>query len=1769
MRTLRTDRAGFALLTVILVLAALLMLLTPFLVSARNTDQGSAQLYDRALTRTAIDTARLHARAELERSHFALDETAYSDSLEELTVTNRFPDGFLNAGDHQGVMWDVEATDLAGLIDLSSAPPQLLSNLMGTTTRFTRPVEPDDDRLPIAGAGALPPQGVVFVGGEFIHYGGIEDNELVDLERGLGSAVDEDGRALPGPRPPSKHGVGAPLIDQRSLAPVQWRMDIGAGDLRPFTTPEQLELVDDLVVAGGGLGPDGREALLRTTTVHGGIGAGSVWQRPLRLTAPLAAGESDRLTVDVDRYVNEGATVRIRDGEVSEIFLVVRVSRSGILYLDRAVDNDYPAYEAVVEVLARRPVNVNTAPLDVLEAVFTNLQIRGRNTRVTKNEARELAVLVAQMRPFGDLEDFLRWVVLPAAGIEALPGDAPTQPDALAGDAAIIDEYDALAIYTNALNANDALLSFSTVPFSLRSRDVYRTDLRAMVNAQSGVARHAEVREEVAVMVPQEKLLHLWHRQSDFDDALRLGRNAAWWSTGPEATSQYDGPYSPPSRLWPAMGTYQGRVYVPGVAGEAPNTDEPVQVEHTFPADDGPEHWAQLWPTRQDEEGPRAGRVMHFDREVRDLEGRPLLDEIVSIDPSDPMLSWVNSEGLMRQLSFSMWVKPRSHADGQLLDLGGSSDETDRVTLAFEQGDLVLRVIPAGGDHGGTTEEDQGEVRYSLGGGEGPGLPLDTWSHVYVDVRGCSPNQMTLLVNGTMHGVRTPGLTRLTSSVSESTTFLPVEDTDGFPQRGVARVGNELVEYVLATGGLDCSFNATGANAGFGGRNARVQWDDADPRVPTNLATVDMSHPAGTPVEHYGYSSIAISDIPSGEASLPDELGPFRVACVKGVEGAQGHTGDPILMQFQLLDGTTVDVPIGNGLRGANSTATGLVLGPAEDPEQGAEGAGTMAAFDKNGGYAAIIQASFRPDVDGSRVGGIEIVRYSGWEDDVLHLAERAVATPNSESTGEHSFVVEWVWVDGASQLEYQTQLNLRTFVVPISVPVPGASAVRGFLQGAVDDPRFAQLTRLDQPELTEWIAYNWFDEQGGFLVRDDQGVLNSVQAALVLGGAPEIDEDDPPVVPGSGFGGSGGGGTGSTAIGDGDDDALVGDVLDSTADTGAGDDKGRDTSALDADSGTADTPETTPVTVPFDEGRALTAGDSTTDPVDPEDGKTNVDPSVGPTGAQSTSGSYWEPFLGVADDASMPITRTVRSILQHRGVFGTAPQSHPSGTTIVPVFAVAHSPANGFAFGSPGRFDQVFVFAGDYQHLGWPVEVHRGHIPSLQVPSYSWQQANPDTPIASDGGTTTAIPNDTPLAVPAGFGCFVALVEPQVEPMPAGPVGGFGSSSGTNDARGLTRLAKFPSGERGRLAANATIGGGFRPGSGVVPEVVVDELLFHDDEFGTGFGLNTPDEGHGAQLVLDESFGESELRMRVLSTGIRLPLGDIGTGGVRVLGFLPQDAGLLRVGDEIVAYDAVDATTGEITLAFGGRGLLGTQPQPHGSGEPVTFLEGFTVTTLSGAISGDDGQIPLEDTTNFPNEGTLLIDDELVHYTRIRGGGVEMPRRASEPGAMDNEGSGIFRGRFGTAPAGHVAGAPAILFPVRYWDRWAERADAPEMAYFEFELAQPSAWWTGMFFEAEDAAMPGAELYVLQRSDPDVPWDADPESTDGLDLFRVGIEEGRELPLGFQADLVQWRVFVNYPVGAFDPLTGESHSWRTTPRLRRIGAFYYAPTLQLRSVER
>ena len=107
------------------------------------------------------------------------------------------------------------------------------------------------------------------------------------------------------------------------------------------------------------------------------------------------------------------------------------------------------------------------------------------------------------------------------------------------------------------------------------------------------------------------------------------------------------------------------------------------------------------------------------------------------------------------------------------------------------------------------------------------------------------------------------------------------------------------------------------------------------------------------------------------------------------------------------------------------------------------------------------------------------------------------------------------------------------------------------------------------------------------------------------------------------------------------------------------------------------------------------------------------------------------------------------------------------------------------------------------------------------------------------------------------------------------------------------------------------------------------------------------------------------------------------------------------------------------------------------------------------------------------------------------------------------------------------------------------------------------------MFYDWERGPIGGADLGVLQRTDPSVPWDADPDATPGLDLLLREVADAKPVPIATQSDRVDWRVFVSYPPGSFDLTTGTQSAWRETPRLKHLGVEFFAPGRILESIDR
>ena len=1708
---------------VLLVLMALFVLCAPFLLTVGNADRASAELADRSSARLALDSALRHARGKLSASHPALDPTPSFDSEDELAVRPEFDAEFLEPLDPTGVMWDLDVEDDAGRVDLNSASPHVLANLIDGAARLTALMTDKSTTVELNGTGGFLPQGFAWIESELVGYGESTPASLGNLTRGVMQSMDESGSALScGPQGPMGHALGATVIDQRAWAIAEWR--IAGETLRSFAAVEEARDAQEFALAEE-IGDRALEALLRTTSVHAGVRAGAVWQHAARVVGKIGGEPEYGCSVPVDdaRWFSPGTTVRIRAGEQSELGLV-RASApgpggTGGIVLTEPLAHEYEPFETTVEALARRPVNVNTASREVLRALFLNLKLREKSARITPSEADELVELVRESRPFTGFEDFLVRLVLPAAGLEELPQDAPVVPEALAALsrsaalgsdgkkelAGLIDADDGIALYKNALNANDGELEFATMPFAFTSRDVYDLELRASVNAQSGIERASGVRELSVLVVPQRDLLGVWTRQEDFDLACEQDRDAACWTSGPKPTGRFDPMYGDVSSTrWPT----RARAHL-GLHDTFGPTDPPEilatsSIVPVFPSreEDG---WLQLAPARTDEAGNRRGHVLHFDDETQELEGRYLPDGPVLLDPAGGLVGWSGAGSALRPVSFSMWVKPREIEEGALfLDVGGPFTDSDRLSLLFEEGDLVLRLLDGAGDHPSTSFVERAEVRHPLD--EGPGLPADVWSHVAISVEGTRPDQMTMLVDG-RSSARTPGLTRLTSSISGEEDEIPVESTEGFPERCVLRIGEELIEATKeGEEGFRATYNAVGELAGFGGRLAREYFQGAEPNeVPLGLHKAN-GHAAGTVVQLYGYSLVLFSNVPNASTSLPAGLGPFAVLRVVGIVDRNGQVKTQ--NQMEPIDVTSPlgeTIPIGHGMNSRGNDVQGLVL-TAADPDYEPEQA--LAAFPETGGYAALLawKDSFSvdgqlivADSNGAPLGGVEVIRYERRVGDQLlgivrgdvvvsELANlRGVDVSAADDAPDVVTPKAFTFWYTHPVLTYKNELLTRqAMIVPISLPLNGFSGGTSFLEASLGDSQFAQITHVgEEAHLTEWVRYDEITTDGRHLVRDDPQVLDLANEAA-HGGVVEDDEPDDLPRPGDGGG-------------------TVGQPI---------------------------VVAPPPASVPS----VRAAQDESSSPPSSEAGS-----------------STWYYGIGERENDDLFVTRSVASHLQFRGVMGTYSHEHPEGAAVVPVFQTRDLDVTA---GLPGRFDAVMFLSGDATEPSFPGLVQHAHRPS-QYTRFFWQDGG--SPLSSQDGAAPVAEGQSGMRMGV---TYVALQEALAVPFAASPIG---DAQSPLDTRQYARMALFPSGELPREVTGVALGGDYRSPGTAVPSAVVDEAVFLSSSFGGLAGIS-------AQMVLDQELGEDDDTIEVRPKVLRTTSGDLPSSGeILAEPDLPETGGLLKIGDEVLCYDSYEAVGHTLRIPEGGRGLLGTDPGPHEVGEGVGVFHGARVAILAQSVGEGTAELALlQVPQSFPRSGLVLIEDELVHYTHIVDGALAMPRASEVPGRGDGKGRGLFRGRFGTSPSSHPAGTPVIVFPFRYADQWSERADAPELAYFGLACDQPDAFWKKVFWSSAEPEFAGPELGVLQRTDAAVPWDEDPEKSDGtLQLLWQGRLDGEGNAIGVQADRVEWRIFVRHRPESFDAQSGLSHGWKTTPRLDLFGVEYLGPGRTLRRVDR
>lgn len=489
------------------------------------------------------------------------------------------------------------------------------------------------------------------------------------------------------------------------------------------------------------------------------------------------------------------------------------------------------------------------------------------------------------------------------------------------------------------------------------------------------------------------------------------------------------------------------------------------------------------------------------------------------------------------------------------------------------------------------------------------------------------------------------------------------------------------------------------------------------------------------------------------------------------------------------------------------------------------------------------------------------------------------------------------------------------------------------------------------------------------------------------------------------------------------------------------------------------------------------------------------------------------------------------------RGDMATGTSSHElTGGLVTPVFRTA---VGRLRLGRPGRGDRIASVTGS----------DGDDLPSVEWNRITWavrqwvEPADQDDDEANRGSNQQDRPDQDENADrdPRGPVCnLVALAQGALTPL-------IGKKLVT-DTRVLDRIVKFPSGELPiRLAERATVGGdeggaaGGQPLNGLIDDIQGFWGLHHNLASG---GRDSEILG----LVAVPCVESARSIAFVPSRGQRIRLGGV-----------LQNGGLVLIGGEVIGVATLDAT-GFLVVAENGRGMLGTEPRAHDVGERVQFISSRPAGALSSSMSASQSAILVANPGRLPRyQGTVLVNEELLHYCWTRGQMLEMP-----PHAVANQ--GVFRGRYGTAAAGHGSGSLAIAWPIRYWDRYAERADDPELAYLGISTEAANLFVTELLWE-EEIPDPSLDLILLARADDRVPWSADAEKTWGLWRFDSPLKKNSTMgrKIGAQASRWDFRFHVIYKSGAFNPQLFNATGWKRTPSVKAFAYTYQSATSVLR----
>jgi type II secretory pathway pseudopilin PulG len=555
---LAPGQSGVALIAVILLLAGLSAVAGPFLLSAALEARESRLFAARARARVAAEGAlsralwclsRTNERAERAGLYgFPFDTPDY-DTMEEFKVDFRFfqppvpkgqkvppwPDGLSAGGgaappgfrNPQGEIWKAEIEDEQGKINVNSATPALLGNLLGSAILDVKMSnDAGETFMTLQGTFAFPSDGddrsidgFVRVGREIIAYRSKTGTTLEGLTRGcFGTDVEA-------------HGAGSLVYDARGWAIAAYKFINagGGGPLARFQGVPAVTRISDLRIAMGGktltIEPEKLEAVERCLTAGSYRPKADGWVRREGLLAGAFDADCRDFVLRDNANFGPGTVVRFVDarGRVrgyGRVFSADYKSppdpRGARVSLEYGCGFSSDAgTEIFMEAELPHAVNVNTARFPVLVACITGLALKGGGQGV----GSEKAALVANRLISKVVRDEKGRDVQAIRNREDL--DAVLTEARGAGE---IDDNDRQAILENATVPGSTRLRLTTAPFCFRAYNLFTVEASAVVNSPASgrpLAVHT-IRELVQMPDDRQGVFEV-RSQKEFEEQIKFG----------------------------------------------------------------------------------------------------------------------------------------------------------------------------------------------------------------------------------------------------------------------------------------------------------------------------------------------------------------------------------------------------------------------------------------------------------------------------------------------------------------------------------------------------------------------------------------------------------------------------------------------------------------------------------------------------------------------------------------------------------------------------------------------------------------------------------------------------------------------------------------------------------------------------------------------------------------------------------------------------------------------------------------------------------------------------------------------------------------------------------------------------------------------------------------------------------------------------------------------------------------------------------------------